>query len=202
MGLAHVAQLRTPLYDLKLAISLQASYAVAYVPGSFRDSPAPRRERRFHRKRPAVDPRFCLTSLGDTARSASGPYQLVATSATAPVVSGRWRVLGAAFRRAIASRKTVPAEVKDQISPRLLDAKQDNHITISSLLQAGNAVRAWHIRGWRILESDPWTICGGLDARLLLQLAEAHGVVNSAAKVVERLAHGAEVAWSEAGHRV
>ena len=38
----------------------------------------------------------------------------VATSATAPVVSGRWRVLGAASRRAIASRKAVPADVKEQ----------------------------------------------------------------------------------------
>ena len=63
-----------------------------------------------------VGPRFCLTPLGDTARSASGPYQLVATSATAPVVSGRWRVLGAALRRAIASRKAVPADIKDQTS--------------------------------------------------------------------------------------
>ena len=63
-----------------------------------------------------VDPRFCLTSLGDTARSTSRPYQLVATSATAPVVWGRWQVLGAAFRRAIASRKAVPADIKDQTS--------------------------------------------------------------------------------------
>ena len=40
--------------------------------------------------------------------------QLVATRRDPPVVSGRWRVLGAASRRAIASRKAVPADVKDQ----------------------------------------------------------------------------------------
>ena len=40
--------------------------------------------------------------------------QLVATGRDPPVVSGRWRVLGAASRRAIASRKAVPADVKDQ----------------------------------------------------------------------------------------
>ena len=40
--------------------------------------------------------------------------QLVATGRDPPVVSGRWRVLGAALRRAITSRKAVPADVKEQ----------------------------------------------------------------------------------------
>ena len=37
----------------------------------------------------------------------------VATSATAPLVSGRWWV---GLRCAIASRKSIPADVKDQLS--------------------------------------------------------------------------------------
>ncbi len=48
-------------------------------------------ERRSRGDRPTGDPRFCLTSLGDTARSASGPYQLVATSATLPFRSRQAR---------------------------------------------------------------------------------------------------------------
>ena len=43
------------------------------------------------------------------------PYLSVAQERDPPLVSGRWRVLGAAFRRAIASRKAVPADVKDQL---------------------------------------------------------------------------------------
>ena len=117
VGLAHVAQLRISLTLTLAKFSLKRQYAVAYVagglsglPSSSEGSGGPRGDR------PTGGPRFCLTSLGDTARSASGPYQLVATSATSPVVSGRWQVLGAASRRAIASRKAVPADVKDQTS--------------------------------------------------------------------------------------
>jgi len=42
------------------------------------------------------------------------PYLSVAQERDPPLVSGRWRVLGAALRRAIASRRAVPANVKDQ----------------------------------------------------------------------------------------
>ena len=48
----------------------------------------------------------------------------VATSCDPPVVSGRWRVLGAALRRAIASRRAIPADVKDQFYLPLLYAFQ------------------------------------------------------------------------------
>ena len=47
------------------------------------------------------------------------PYSLGGADAQErdpPLVSGRWRVLDAALRRAIASRKAVPADVKDQLS--------------------------------------------------------------------------------------
>jgi len=42
------------------------------------------------------------------------PYLSVAQERDPPLVSGRWRVLGAALRRAIASRRAIPADVKDQ----------------------------------------------------------------------------------------
>ena len=41
------------------------------------------------------------------------PYLSVAQERDPPLVSGRWRVLGAASRRASASRKAVPADVKE-----------------------------------------------------------------------------------------
>ena len=94
-----------------------------------------RRPYRFgHAGRVTGVPRFCLTSLegadGDgtpslpqeatrvslprMAATERGPPVAVATSCDPPVVSGRWRVLGAASRRAIGSRRAVPTDVKDQ----------------------------------------------------------------------------------------
>ena len=101
-----------------------------------------RRPYRFgHAGRVTVDPRLCLTSLGGAdgdgtpslpqeatrvslprmAATERGPPVAVATSCDPPVVSGRWRV---AFRRAIASRKAVPADVKDQFGVPLLSSFQ------------------------------------------------------------------------------
>ena len=101
-------------------------YAAAYVAGGLSGLPSssegaavagrpPYRFRSRGTRDPTVLPRFCLTSLGDTARSASGPYHFRSRGTRDPTkVSGRWRVLGAASRRAIASRKAVPADIKDQ----------------------------------------------------------------------------------------
>ena len=55
------------------------------------------------------------------------PYHAVAQERDPPVVSGRWRVLGAALRRAIASRKAVPADVKDQSCVPLHSSFQREH---------------------------------------------------------------------------
>ena len=63
-----------------------------------------------------VDPRFCPNSLGGGGRGATALPLGHAGRVTQPLVSGRWRVLGAASRRAIASRKAVPADVKEPIS--------------------------------------------------------------------------------------
>ena len=54
------------------------------------------------------------------------PYLSVAQERDPPLVSGRWRVLGAALRRAIASRRTVPADVKDQSYHPLHNSFQGN----------------------------------------------------------------------------
>ena len=83
---------------------------------------------------PTGDPRFCPTSLGGADGDGTPPLPFRSRGfirrslakaervtlpcgrdkRDPPVVSGRWRVLGAASRRAIASRKAVPADVKDQ----------------------------------------------------------------------------------------
>ena len=149
VGLAHVAQLRISLAFFTLAkFSLKRQYAVAYVLGAFRASPAPRRGADGdgtpslpfgHARCVAGNPRLCplpweargdadgdgtpslpqeatRVSLPRMAAMERGPPVVVATSCDPPVVSGRWRVLGAALRRAIASRRAVPADVKDQLS--------------------------------------------------------------------------------------
>ena len=51
------------------------------------------------------------------------PQDSVATSCDPPLVSGRWRV---GLRRAIASRRTVPADVKDQSYHPLHNSFQGN----------------------------------------------------------------------------
>ena len=104
-----------------------------------------RRPYRFgHAGRVTGVPRFCPTSLGGAdgdgtpslpqeatrvslprmAATERGPPVAVATSCDPPVVSGRWRV---AFRRAIASRKAVPADVKDQSCVPLHSSFQREH---------------------------------------------------------------------------
>ena len=115
VGLAHVAQLRISLVFFTLAkFSLKRQYAVAYVLGAFRASPAPRRGADGdgtpslpfgHAGCVASVPRLCPRLQHRGARRAANVS-----------VSGRWRVLGAALRRAIASRRAVPADVKDQLS--------------------------------------------------------------------------------------
>ena len=123
VGLAHVAQPSYRACNLTLAkFSIEPDTLLRTLLGAFRACPAPRRERRSRGDRPTGYPRLCLTSLGGAdgdgtpslSQEATGVslLRMVTTSATAPVVSGRWRV---ALRRAIASRKAVPADVKDQI---------------------------------------------------------------------------------------
>ena len=68
--------------------------------------------RRSRGDRPTGDPRFC-SSQQDT----------VATSCDPPLVSGRWRV---GLRRAIASRRDIPADVKDQSYHPLHNSFQGN----------------------------------------------------------------------------
>ena len=106
--------------------SVKRQYAVAYIAGGLSGLPSssegaavagrpPYRFRSRGTRDPTVLPRFCLTSLGDTARSASGPYHFRSRGTRDPTkVSGRWWVLCAALRRAIASRRAVPADIKDQ----------------------------------------------------------------------------------------
>ena len=65
---------------------------------------------------PSLPQEATRVSLPRMAATERGPPVVVATSCDPPVVSGRWRVLGAALRRAIASRRAVPADVKDQLS--------------------------------------------------------------------------------------
>ena len=68
------------------------------------------------------------------------PYHAVAQERDPPVVSGRWRVLGAASRRAIASRKAVPADVKEPfLFPFTVPSKGNTgkHTTFPRPTQAG-----------------------------------------------------------------
>ena len=73
-----------------------ARYAVAYVPGSFRDFPAPR--------------------IGAVATERDPPVVFRGSGLHGSIdpLPARWWILCAAFRRTIASRKAVPTDVKDQ----------------------------------------------------------------------------------------
>ena len=151
----------TPSARGKRVSCLTFSYAVAYVAGGLSGLPSssggiggfietalPFRSRGT--RDPTVDPRFypylgvgggrgatalpqeaTRVSLPRMAATERGPPVAVATSCDPPVVSGRWRV---GFRHAIASRKAVPADIKDQ--PPLL-GKTEIVYHIPPWLQAG-----------------------------------------------------------------
>ena len=84
--------------------------------GAFRAYPAPRRGATVAGRPPYRRSEVLPYFLGWCGRAGARPSHAVATSCDPPVVSGRWRVLGAASRRAIASRKAVPADVKEPFS--------------------------------------------------------------------------------------
>ena len=88
-------------------------YAVAYVLGAFRACPAPRVGSAVAGRPPYRCSEVLPLALGDDAAKMAALHT-VATSCDPPLASGRWRVLGADLRRAIASRRAVPADVKDQ----------------------------------------------------------------------------------------
>ena len=83
--------------------------------GAFRACPAPRLRRggRGATALPVIRG-FALIPWEVRTAMERRPYLSVAQERDPPLVSGRWRVLGAALRRAIASRRAVPADVKDQ----------------------------------------------------------------------------------------
>ena len=105
VGLAHVAQ---PSYLTLFLInfgevSLKAIIRCCVRAGGLSGLPSSSGlAQRSQGDRPTGIPRFCPL-----------PQDMVATNATAPVVSGQWQV---SLRRAIASRRAVPADVKDQIN--------------------------------------------------------------------------------------
>ena len=120
------AHSRISLYFLKISgFLVKLQYAVAYVAGGLSGLPSssegsggrgatalPFRSRGA--RDPTVVPRFwpfeCnLQSSGTLARR---PFYIL--HFTFYTLSARWRVLCAALRRAIASRKAVPADIKDQ----------------------------------------------------------------------------------------
>ena len=72
-----------------------------------------------------------------TAATERGPPCAVATGRAPPVVSGRWRVLGAASRRAIASRKAVPADVKEPFCSPIIFRNAKDYIPFPRRFQAG-----------------------------------------------------------------
>ena len=110
VGLAHVAQ---PLY-LALTnfgeVSTRATIRCCVRAGGLSGLPSSsdRSGGRGATALPVI--RGFALALGDDAAKMAALHR-VATSATPPVVSGRWRV---GLRRAIASRRAIPADVKDQ----------------------------------------------------------------------------------------
>ena len=126
VGLAHVAQSSyLALVLLWRSFTSSGNTLLRTLLGAFRACPTPRRERRSRGDRPTVVPRFCLTSLGDTARSASGPYQLVATSATLP-----WFRAGGGYSVplfAAQSRHEKPYPPISKIKCRLAFERQDGN---------------------------------------------------------------------------
>ena len=134
MGCTHVAQLRISLAFYFGEVSTKALIRCCVRAGILSGFPGPsalalERARRPFSQYSEVLP-LALVGGARGARSLSveravgastsaakmAALHRVATSATAPLVSGRWRVLGAALRRAITSRKAVPADVKEPFS--------------------------------------------------------------------------------------